>query len=397
MGDQKYKTSEYVKKRKKLTGMLFEIALPNEYLVEVGRKSVKPVLGGKRLRLFKKFIRVPASVQTLYFSTDNANIDYQGIGIDGYANWRIDPQSPDVAIKTLDFFDENDPMERTNDELKTICVEAVRHVISNMSIDDALKKKDEIAERLKLQLKEIEGKWGILFDQVGIAKVRIMSDKLFQDLQSKFRNSLRLEVEKKKLETDREIAHEQNEMHEKTETEKLETARRLDITKVEGESSVKAMSLDEKYKLDLKSREMEEETYRKDASFKAEKENKEHELAKLSKELETRLLEIEREVASKQKLLEEVKNEIARAQLAIEALRRANEQTFSGEILTSKFIEQLPGIFEAVKIDNYTVLAGGNGTVSPVTSFLSELFTLLKTADVKELFGKREEKTGTKE
>jgi hypothetical protein len=153
---------DYVERRKKLHGSFFETALPNEYLVEIGRKKVSFQLGGRRFRLFKKFIRIPASVQTLRFSTDNANQDYQGIGIEGYANWRIDPSNPETAIHTLDFFDENDPMARTNAGLRTICVEAVRHVIANMGVDDALKKKDEIGERLRSQLKEVEKTWGIV-------------------------------------------------------------------------------------------------------------------------------------------------------------------------------------------------------------------------------------------
>jgi hypothetical protein len=121
---------DYIGRRRKLHGPFFETALPNEYLVEIGRRRVSLQLGGRRFRMFRKFIRIPASVQTLRFSTDNANQDYQGIGIEGYANWRIDPVNPETAIHALDFFDENDPMARTNAGLRTICVEAARHVIA---------------------------------------------------------------------------------------------------------------------------------------------------------------------------------------------------------------------------------------------------------------------------
>jgi flotillin len=199
------------KLRKKYSGIFFERALPNQYLVVVGRKNVKPVLGGKKFRWFNKFIHVPAFVQRLKFSTDNANVDYQGIEIQGYASWRINPQNPEKSISTLDFFDDNDPMEKTNEELKTICIEAVRHTIANMTIDDALKKKDDIAQSLFVQLKTIEEKWGIIFDQVGIEQVRVMSGKLFQDLQSDFRSKLRLSASASQLQTDREIAKLNNE------------------------------------------------------------------------------------------------------------------------------------------------------------------------------------------
>lgn len=74
------------------------------------------------------YIQKRKKLSGLFFETDNANVDYQGIGIDGFASWRINPDAPEKSIITLDFFDEDNPMARTNHELKTICVEAVRHV-----------------------------------------------------------------------------------------------------------------------------------------------------------------------------------------------------------------------------------------------------------------------------
>ena len=74
------------KKKRSYSGVFFERALPNEYLVVVGKTRIKPVLGGKKFSWFNKFIHVPAYVQRLKFQTDNANIHYQGIEIQGYAS-----------------------------------------------------------------------------------------------------------------------------------------------------------------------------------------------------------------------------------------------------------------------------------------------------------------------
>ena len=90
-----------LKPSRKFSDFLFERALPNEYLVVVGKKNISPVLGGKKFRWFNKFIHVPAFVQRLKFSTDNANVDYQGIEIHGYASWRINPDNPAKSIATL--------------------------------------------------------------------------------------------------------------------------------------------------------------------------------------------------------------------------------------------------------------------------------------------------------
>jgi hypothetical protein len=211
--------------------------------VEIGRRDLAFQLGGRRLRLFRKFIRVPASVQTLRFSTDNANQDWQGIGVAGYATWRIDPARPEVAFRVLDFFDVNDPMARTNSGLRTICVEAVRHVLANMSLDDALRKKAEIAAKLRSQLEDVERKWGIVFDQVGIEQVRVMSSRLFEQLQSRFRDELRLEVERARIGTDREIARESNAVREANGLERIGTDERLERATVERSARVEEAGL----------------------------------------------------------------------------------------------------------------------------------------------------------
>ena len=389
-----YETRDYIERRKKLSGFLFETALPNEYLVEVGVRDVKPTLGGRRFSLFKRFLRVPASVQTLTFVTDNANVDYQGIGIEGYASWRIDPEHPEVAIKTLDFFDPNDPMARTNSELVKICVEAVRHVISNMGIDDALKKKDEIAEDLLRQLREIERKWGILFDQVGIEKVRIMSDRLFEQLQAQYRDGLRLEVERKRMATDREIATEKNAMRERSGLETLETDRRLELGRVERESQVKAAALTERAKLARQQLEVDQATFRDEQAFKTEKERRQHDLAVLEKTLQAELALREVELLTREREVEELRAGIGERQLGLERLRREVAQVFSSGALSRAFIDKLPELYSSLRIDNYTVLDSGGGQVSPVTKLVSELAATFKGLDLKGIFGGDKPKEG---
>lgn len=407
--DTRYKVSNYLAKRKRLSGAFIETALPNEYLVQVGNPNFKPVLGASRLRLFRKFMRVPASVQTLYFTTDNANVDYQGIGIEGYASWRINPETPEVAIKTLDFYDADNPTARTNEELKTICVEAVRHVISNMSIADALKKKDEIAQNLKDQLKSIEKKWGIVFDQVGIEKVRIMSASLFEQMQSQYRDSLRLEVEKKRIATESDIAREQNITREKTELESLETDKKLNLVRVENDSRVKESSIAEKFKIQNKERTLNEENYRQemvfrtektqkdaalteeqfklDITFRTEQAKKEHELTTQNLKLQEEQVKAQMKLLEAQKALELLKRDISLTTLEVERLKREVEQTYTSGALTNNLIDQLPQLFEAVKIQNYSVMNSGEGGLSPVGSFLTELNHLLKAGGLSEVLG----------
>ena len=367
------------KKPRRYSGLFFERALPNEYLVVIGKSKIKPILGGKKFRWFNKFIHVPAYVQRLKFLTDNANIHYQGIEIQGYASWRIHPEHPEKSLSTLDFFNENDPMAKTNDELKTICIEAVRHVIANMTIDDALKKKDDIADRLFVQLKTIEDKWGIVFDQVGIEQVRIMSSTLFQDLQSEFRSKLRLNAEIANIETNREISKRKIETEETDSKEQLESKEKLDLLRIESDTKIRKKELIEETNINAEKQKQKEEAYRKDIAFKMEQEEKQHELKVLTNKLQTTLNQLDTELYQTTNDLEEIKSEITKKQILLRELEQNVEQTFSQEKLNYELISVLPQLFESIKIDSYSVLDSGNDSFSsPVLKLISELNFALK-------------------
>ncbi len=381
---------KYIEKRKKLSGFFFERALPNEYIIQIGKKNAKPILGGKRFKLFRRFLRIPAFVQTLYFKTDNANIDFQGIGIEGYAAWRINPEKPEIAINTLNFYNEEDPMAETNNQLRTICIEAVRHVIANMNIDDALKKKDEIAENLKQQLKPIQQRWGIVFDELGIESVRIMSDMLFEDLQSQYRDSLRLDVAKTRISTDKQIAAEENAMREKTELERISTDKNIEMANIENNTFVEESRMNEERKLSQQQIKIDEEEYLEKYKFRVVKENKEKEIQQLTKNIAINIEEINHRLLNLLLTSEEIESEISRKKTEIDKLRREVTQVYSKEALLYSFIESIPDIFDKIKIDNYSVMDYGGGKgISPIGKILTELFQILKNSDLKWLLDKK--------
>ena len=360
------KGTNYVGNRHRLMGFWFETALPSEYLVILGGR-LRPMRGGRAFRWFglRKCIRIPASIQTLEFATDNANVHFQGLGIEGYAAWQINETEPERAIATLDMFDEEDPMAKTNRELNLMCVEAVRHVIANMTIEDAMRKKEEIALRLKEQLQQMESRWGIVFHHVGIRSVRVMSGHVFEDLQAGYRNEMRLQSSRSRIETDRQIAQQENALRETTETERIATDQRLRLAEVENTSRARAAALEQEEKLalsedSLESRRISLETKRK-------------------RELQVPLLELEGRLAE----LEQVGSAI---RLEMERARRAVEQTHGEAALAHELIARLPEIAAATRIGSYTVLDGTGA--SPLTRLVTELATLLRTDAVRELLGR---------
>ncbi len=263
MSDPYLPQSQTIKARptriSKIRSFLYEFALPNEYIVQIGVKDAVPVLGGKFLKLGKRFLKFPAAVQTVYFTSDNANKNYQGLMIDGYACWRVDPEKPDVAARNLDFSDQNNPMGNTNRILQTICTEAIRHLIANITIEEALTKKDEIGRDLKAQLERIERSWGVTFDQVGIERVTILSARVFEDLQQKSRDLLRLAAFESKVESDREIEKKRADYEEEMDRLQRRSEKEARILRATSESEIHSVEIDEQSKREAEQRTAEEE------------------------------------------------------------------------------------------------------------------------------------------
>ncbi|MEW6265928.1 MAG: SPFH domain-containing protein [Thermodesulfobacteriota bacterium] len=272
-----------------IRSLLYEHALPNEYIVEIGRKEVKPVLGGKFFKWGKHFLKFPATVQTVYFTSDNANKNYQGLKIDGYACWRVNPEAPELAARTLDFSDQENPMGNTNRIIRTICTEAIRHIIANITIEESLTKKDEIGRDLKGQLQRIERTWGLIFDQVGIERVTILSARVFEDLQQKTRDQLRLSSAESRMQTDQEIEKKQAQYSEEMERIKAKTEAEARVLRATTETGIHKVELDEKAKREQELRKADEDRRRSEAE--ATERMNEH-LAQQARRQATREMEI---------------------------------------------------------------------------------------------------------
>jgi hypothetical protein len=375
-------------KSRDFDSLFFVRALPNEYLVEIGRKKARPVLGGRRFRPFRRFLKIPASVQVIKFSVNNHSKNYQGIQVEGYACWRIDPEQVDRAVTTLDFYNAFDPLQKTSEDLKTICTEAIRHIVANMEIEETLKNKDGIAVQLRSHLRDIEGRWGILFDQVGIEKITVMSDKVFGDLQAKERDKLRLDASLSKFESDRKICDAGALFERDTKQAALKSQRDQKIMEYEHEKELKQKELE----LRKKNLEMENEMAARTLAAKTELEmqrrQREMELERRSMEIahaaELQKIENQLAQAGRQKeleltLLEQEKTRLERERIAQEqSLRLMREQReidnmLSREYVMSKLVEQLPGCMQALKIHSLDVNLGPGQVEKALAAVLAAL------------------------
>lgn len=462
MADPYLPQSQTIKARptkvSKTRSFFFEFALPNEYIVQVGVKDAKPVLGGKFFKLGKRFLKFPAAVQTVYFTSDNANKNYQGLRIDGYACWRVDPESSDMAARTLDFSDQENPMGNTNRILRTICTEAIRHIIANIGIEEALTKKDEIGRDLKAQLERIERSWGVIFDQVGIERVTILSSSVFDDLQQKTRDNLRLAASESRMSTDREIEKKKAEYTEEMEQMHSKTEKETRIRRASTESEIHKVELAERAKREAEERKAAEESAREEmesaeradeqkaeqtkrqairdaeiksasveADAKAAEARSESEAlmaaAEHRKQLKVKELEAAREAASlKAEMDLETERQAAELELSARRFERKMEKKkekalvehelevkrlerirveeevrnlLSDNRVLAALVKNLPAIVSSMKIDRYTVVDGGGG--SPLSSTIAQVLSIFDEQGLGKFLGDKLEKAETVE
>ncbi len=203
---------------------------PSEYVIHTGR-------GGKVLHKglgqsffcgpFDTYMVFPSTIQRVQFEASQITRENQGIRVQGFVVWKI--ADPELAYKSLDLSQSQTPLAVTNDHLKEIAESVVRHSVSNMTIEETLRKRETMIAGLKEQLVQVVQDWGISVETIEIRDVYIESETLFENMQAPHRQKVRLEAETVTLETDEQIANEKLGSEESIARQRAETQTRTEI------------------------------------------------------------------------------------------------------------------------------------------------------------------------
>jgi hypothetical protein len=121
-----------------------------------------------------------------------------------------------VAYRMLDFSGD-DATEQLCAILKEMFIGAARRLVANMCVEECLtRRKESIALELMREIQPVvsgsghpddstERGWGVVIDTIEIQDVRILSEKVFADLQAPYRSRLELLARKSTVERDQEI------------------------------------------------------------------------------------------------------------------------------------------------------------------------------------------------
>ena len=332
-------------------------AEPHEHLVHVRRGRVLRSHQGGSCFLWPgdAVARVDTSVRRLQFKADQVTREKVGVGVTGFAVFRI--VQPLLAWQTLDLSDGNG----YTTILQQMFVGATRRLVANLSLDECMtRRKDALAQELLAEVAPVvEGRgraedtttrgWGIAIDTIEIQDVRVLSEEVFRNLQAPYREELELEALRARGEVQAEH-------------------RRLDVTAVREQELARQAQ-------------MELEQARLAAERDRDRQRVAHDAELESQRLEARILRERQEGdasviiaelhARRERLEGEVRAEILR-------LERAAVDAVSAERLQElALIETLPRVAEAFRGSFETVHVSG-GDLSFLSAGLSQVLQTLR-------------------
>lgn len=198
----------------------------------------------------EQYVIIPAIVSNIPFVADQITLENQGVEVSGFTIWKIG--EPSKIYMHFDFTSDEKPILQINAFLKDVVESAIRHMVSNMTIDNVLRKRGSIILQLKKELEYISTQWGITIETIEIKNVTILSDQLFSNMQAKYRDAVKLESETSSLKTEQEIA-EQKIIHKEKislldqDAKKKELDRKLEIEtlSIKQKSEISKLNLEE--------------------------------------------------------------------------------------------------------------------------------------------------------
>lgn len=157
-------------------------------------------------------VKFPSQINKVSYRMDQVTNENQGVQISGVLLWSIFRvgNGPFVAYQKLGEDLQSGTPSKANDDLRDATFSILREKIANSTIMNIIKNRNVIRNSMKKELNALVNNWGVWIENVEITDVRILSNTLFKNLQTKFREEKRKEAEIVQMESQKEINELQN-------------------------------------------------------------------------------------------------------------------------------------------------------------------------------------------
>lgn len=349
-------------KTKNFNSLLFVRSLPNEYLVRIGKSKLKVLRGGSAFRWFRRFLKIPASAEIKTFELECSTMNYLGVIVRGYVAWRIDLDNVELALRSLNLSNIESPLEKTSEIIADMAQDAVRRSIAEIKVDEILQSSDKLKESIESILKDVS-RWGLLVDTIGIDKIFIKSENVYNDLQAEDRSKLQIISKLSYQEADSRVRH--GEIEKKKELTKRES----ELEEIKIKEKIKTQSLEQESEVE---------------AIKLEKDKEQWEI-NLSQKNEASRYEYQKERILHDKELQQYRYEIDLKNIDIIEKRRKAESGLTDRELAELIADRLETISAIYKNSNLTIIGDSTESlqslVAPIQILSNTIKDFLKTGN----------------
>jgi regulator of protease activity HflC (stomatin/prohibitin superfamily) len=263
----------------------FVTARPSEYLIHVRRGRIRRRSTGQGASCFKwpwdAVAIVPTTVNRLQFVADQVTRERVGVQVTGLAVYRI--ARPEIAFTMLNFSFAERASEKLSEIMREMFVGATRRHVANLTIDDVMtRRKEAIATELMRELDpvlrgrgrvddETDRGWGVVLDSVEIQDVRVLSERVFADMQAEFRAELAARARAAELATAQDIAAREAASRRAIEEARVEADSATRRMRALAESEAAAIELEQQRRRDELQAEAERAAYLRDQARATER------------------------------------------------------------------------------------------------------------------------------
>lgn len=222
----------------------FVTAKPSEYLIHMRHGRIRRRSTGQGASCFKwpwdSISIIPTTINRLQFTADQVTLEKVGVQVTGLAVYRI--VEPEITFRMLNFSFSERASEKLSAILQEMFVGATRRHVANLRVEEVMtRRKDAIAGELMAELAPVmrgsgepgdstERGWGVVLDTVEVQDVRILSEKVFRDMQAEYRAQLAMRARQAELTRAKEIA-----------AQEAASAREIEEAKIQAESATREM------------------------------------------------------------------------------------------------------------------------------------------------------------
>jgi len=367
-------------------------AKPCEYLIKLRRGKVVAHGPGLSVRLWPSHTCtiLPTSIQRTSFVADQITAERVGVAVTGIAVYRI--ADPMLAFRMLDFTEGAEGMAQLSTILREMFIGAARRLVANMTVEQCLtRRKESIAHELMCEIQPVvagsgrpqdgtDRGWGVVIDTIEIQDVKILSEKVFSDLQAPYRS--RLELESRTCEVDRDQQIHQREVAARRQT--LEADQDLSRREADGEAQRQLQALAGQEQIQQARVEMDRRVEKIRAELARQRAEQEAALQQASLAYQLEAAQLDEQLARRQTETEQLRAEL---ELRLQRARRELDNLYSDERLRHELITTaLPAMAQAfahsmgqIHLTHFAGQGDGGGLAQTVAQLVPQLVQVARS------------------